>query len=261
VIDKEHLTAHIQDRDVKQNVIKALDKIEGVLKNHDIRTTDFLNPYEQHEVQAGLNHFSDLNYRLEGGYQGAERQVITIFHEYLPPGEVPFGIDLLKVRNKSSFNTLGHRDYLGGILGLGIKREKIGDLLVHEDYAHVIVAKEISEYLVFHLEKVANAPVEVSHDRLSNLSLPEQQGKTVVGSVASLRLDGILALGFKLSRKEAQEAVGKGLAKINHRPVMKTAEEVELKDQISVKGYGRLTVMELGKTTRSGRIKVTLIRQ
>jgi len=258
LIDKEKYTQHIQDQEAKERVVRALGKVEGVLKSHDIRWTEFLTPYEQQQVIGIINSFQDITYRTEGGYQGAERQVITIFHDYLPRETVPPAVVLMKIKNKNRFKTLNHRDYLGSVLNLGLKREKIGDILVHPDYCHMIVDREIGDYILFQLEKVGNAPVEVQLDDLNNLEVPEEEVKEIQGSVSSLRLDAVLGLGCKLSRKDAQSLIKKGDVKVNFQVALKTAQELQEGDQISAKGFGRIKLRALGKETKSGRIKITL---
>ncbi len=258
MIDKEKYTNHIQDQEAKERVVKALGKVEGVLRNHDIRWTEFLTPYEQQQVIGIINSFQDITYKIEGGYQGAERQVITIFHDYLPRDTVTSAIALVKVKNKNRFKTLSHRDYLGSVMNLGLKREKIGDIIVHEDYCHLIVDREINEYILFQLQKVGNAPVEVEIDEFENIENSEEAVKEISGSVSSLRLDAVLGLGCKLSRKDAQNLIKKGDVKVNFQEAQKIAQELQEGDQISAKGFGRIKLRALGKETKSGRTKITL---
>lgn len=258
MIDKEKYTQHIQDQEAKERVIRALGKIEGVLKSHDIRWTEFLTPYEQEQVIGIINSFQEITYKTEGGYQGAERQVITIFHDYLPADTVPPSIIVVKINNKNRFKTLSHRDYLGSVLNLGLKREKIGDIVVHESYCHMIVDKEMGEYIRFQLQKVGNAPVDVEMDEFDNIEKPEEATKEIHGSVSSLRLDAIISLGCKLSRKDAQTLIKKGDVKVNFQEASKMAQELEDGDRISAKGFGRMTLHSLGKQTKSGRIKIML---
>ncbi len=258
MIDKDKYTQHIQDQEAKERVVRSLGKVEGVLKSHDIRWTEFLTPYEQQQVIGVINSFQELSYRSEGGYQGAERQVITIFHDYLPRETVPSSVALVKIENKNRFKTLSHRDYLGSVLNLGLKREKIGDILVHPQYCHMIVDREIRDYIRFQLEKVGNAPVEVQPDDLKNLDIPEEAVKEIRGSVSSLRLDAVLGLGCKLSRKDAQSLIKKGDVKVNFQVALKVGQELNEGDRISAKGFGRINICTLGEKTKSGRMKIKL---
>ena len=258
MIDKEKYTRHIQDQEAKERVVRALGKVEGVLKSHDILWTEFLTPYEQEQIIGIINSFQEITYKIEGGYQGAERQVVTIFHDYLPRETVTPSIALIKVNNKNRFKTLSHKDYLGSVMNLGLKREKIGDIIVHEDYCHMVVDKEIAEYLLFQLQKVGNAPVEVEMDEFENIEKSEETVKEISGSVSSLRLDAVLGLACKLSRKDAQNLIKKGDVKVNFQEALKIAQELQEGDQISARGFGRIKLRALGKETKSGRIKITL---
>jgi len=258
LIDKEKYTQHIQDQQAKERIVRALGKVEGVLKNHNIGWTEFLTPYEQQQVIGIINSFQEITYKIEGGYQGAERQVITIFHDYLPHETVTSSVTLLKIKNKNRFKTLSHRDYLGSIMNLGLKRDKIGDIIVHEDYCHMVVDSEIGDYIRFQLQKVGNSPVEVEIDEFENIEKPHEPVKEISGSVSSLRLDAILGLACKLSRKDAQNLIKKGDVKVNFQETLKTAQELQEGDLISAKGFGRIKLRALGKETKSGRIKITL---
>ncbi len=258
MIDHEKYTRHIQDPGAKERVVKALGKVEGVLKNHDIRSTEFLTPYEQQQIIGIINGFQEVTYKIEGGYQGAERQMITIFHDYLPGDTVPSSVAVIKIRNKDRFKTLSHRDYLGSVLNLGLSREKIGDILVHEDYCHLIVDHEIRDYILFQLKKVGNAPVELELDDFENIRAPEEAVRKISGSVSSLRLDAVISLGCKLSRRDAQALIKKGDVKVNFQETVKIAQELQQGDQISAKGFGRIHVQSLGNQTKSGRIKIIL---
>jgi len=258
LIDKEKYTQHIQDKEAKERIVRALGKVEGVLKNHEIAWTEFLTPYEQQQVIGIINSFQEITYKIEGGYQGAERQVITIFHDYLPPETIKPSVALLKIKNKNRFTTLSHRDYLGSVMNLGLKREKIGDIIVHEEYCHMVVDWQIGDYILFQLQKVGNAPVEVEMDELKNIEKPHEAVKEISGSVSSLRLDAVLGLGCKLSRKDAQNLIKKGNVKVNFQEALKIAQELQEGDLISAKGFGRIKLRALGKETKSGRIKITL---
>ena len=134
--DKEKYISHINDPAQILNMRKIIDKIEIVYNTHKIQNTNFLNPYECQLAKSILNRFDKVSYVEDGGFTEAERKIINIFPEYqsfdLDESPItPFAIT-------GNINGLKHSDFLGAILNLGIRREKVGDILIHEDSVHEI---------------------------------------------------------------------------------------------------------------------------
>ena len=123
--------------------------------------TDFLDPYQRTLVDKALWTNKDVQYTYYGGYTGAER-AITVFSPVFLSIDTSDCESYLKtvyisLKGRESLN---HRDYLGSLMGLGIKREKIGDILVYEDSADVIVLSEIADYIKYNLAKIGSSKVE-----------------------------------------------------------------------------------------------------
>ena len=87
-MEKLRLTAHINDIELKNKMYKVIDKANSCLKNYDIRTTEFLNPFEIKNAKDILNSETDLKYKVDGGYQNAERQLIYIFPYYMEEDDI-----------------------------------------------------------------------------------------------------------------------------------------------------------------------------
>lgn len=168
-MDKLRVTNHIKDDDLRIKMYRVVDICNSVLKNYEYRQTDFLNPFEIKNAVAIVNSNQDLACRIDGGYDDAERSVLSIFPYYQQVESSDVEISFLQIDGNFKFSSVSHRDYLGAILGLGIKREKIGDILVHEDYCQLIVESEISDYIIYNLDKVGNNRVSLkSIDRSDN---------------------------------------------------------------------------------------------
>lgn len=255
---KEKLLEHIQGEASRNRMLKILDKAESVLKKHDIKYTDFLTPQEVALACGILNSIRDLKYIVSGGYNEAERRIIVIFPEYLEDHMIDIPISVFELRCTSKFEKPDHRDYLGAILGLGLKREKIGDIIVHNNICQVIVHNSIKDYIAYNLNKVGNVFVKIKEIKLEDIILPEIEYKQITGNVASLRLDSVLSLAYKVSRTEAQSLISKERVSINWTQVTKSSYEVIEKDVISVKGKGRVIVASIEGKTKSERIIIKL---
>lgn len=256
-IDKEKYTNHINDPVKKIKIRKILDKIEIVLKKHTIQFTDFLDPYEIELAKSVLNSFIDLEYIIKGGFENSERKIIIIYPEYIFKEDIEIPISSLKIIG--NLMDINHKDYLGSILSLGLKRNKIGDILVYEDFALVLVKKEICDYIIYNLQKVKNNNVEVSLHILNSIKPPKYQYKYLNKFLKSLRLDVIISSTFKISRKESINIIKAGNIKVNWENVKKPSKKIKEKDLISVKGFGRFTLDEVKGRSKSNRI-VCIIR-
>ena len=128
-MEKLRLTAHINDIELKNKMYKVIDKANSCLKNYDIRTTEFLNPFEIKNAKDILNSETDLKYKVDGGYQNAERQLIYIFPYYMEEDDIESNLKVIQIEGNFKFKSISHRDYLGALLNLGIKREKIGEII------------------------------------------------------------------------------------------------------------------------------------
>ncbi|MEG0249943.1 MAG: YlmH/Sll1252 family protein [Peptostreptococcus sp.] len=255
-MDKLKLTNHIKDDDLRIKMYRIVDICNLVLKNYEYRQTEFLNPFEIKNAVAIVNSQQDLACRVDGGYDGAERSVLSIFPYYQEVEDSDVEISFLQIDGNFKFSSVSHRDYLGSILGLGIKREKIGDILVHEDYCQVIVESEISDYIVYNLDKVANNRVNLKKIDRSDIIRSSQAFDERSLTVSSLRLDNIISAVFKLSRQEATKLIDVGFVSVNYEKINKHSSLVDGESVISVRKKGKFILSEVGDTTRKGKIKI-----
>ena len=160
-MEKLKLTAHIKDIELKNKMYKVIDKANSCLKNYDIKATEFLNPFEVKNAIDILNSESDLKYKVDGGYENAERQLIYIFPYYIEEDDVESDLRVIQIEGNFKFKAISHRDYLGALLNLGIKREKIGDILIHDNFCQVVVSEDICDFIIINLDKVSRNKVKV----------------------------------------------------------------------------------------------------
>ena len=155
---------------------------------------------------------------------------------------------------------LSHRDFLGSILGLGITREKIGDLLVFEDHCDALVLTETAPILRSQLSQVGRCPVSAAPIGLSELEVKPPEVKLIRDTVASLRLDAVASSGFAMARGKAAALIESGRVRLNHREVLKPDRTVSQGDTISCKGLGKFVIKEASGLSKKGRIMIVLER-
>ena len=255
-LDKENLLNHIRDEEQILNMRKVLDRIELVVNRRTIEVTDFMNPYERRLAKSILNRFTDISYKELGGINEAERKVIMIYPEYFNYHDIDSPIKSLMI--VANVGNLSHRDFLGGILNLGINREKIGDILIHEDYVQLVIKSEISEYILMNLTRVGRGKVKVREISLGELKPGSIEYKDIFATVPSLRLDALMSSAWNLSRSISQGLVESKRVRVNWEPIERVSKDIEEGDIISVKGYGRFILNSIKGISKKGRVRVEL---
>ncbi|MBB6673204.1 YlmH family RNA-binding protein [Cohnella nanjingensis] len=245
--------------DEKPFVDRAWEWVERAAELHELRRTDFLDPRQAHILFTLANRHPDVALRLDGGYAGAERQRAIIAPDYRPLEAEEAGIAVLAVGSDDRrIGELDHGDYLGAMLGLGIKREKIGDLHVRDDGCHVLIAEDIGDFLRTHLRQAHRLEVSTAVLPLSELQEVKVKLEESTISVASMRLDGVASDVFRLSRAKIVDPIRAGRCRINWKTVEDPSALVGEGDVISFKGFGRFKVIEAEGVSKSGRIRLKI---
>lgn len=237
-------------------VERVLDWVDRAANRGRPVRTPFLDPREQAIVEALVGRNGELQSPSDGGYQGAERRRCWIAPRWIPPKEEAFGLSFLSIRTKGRSGELSHRDVLGSLLGLGIKREMVGDILILPERCFAIVAEEIAEYVLLHLTRIGSKSVSIELCDRNGLVLPERQTKQWTVSVASLRVDALVSSVFRLSRAKASEAIRSGKCRINWQVTEDPSRLLEEGDTVSLRGWGRFRVDVVEGKTKKGRVRV-----
>lgn len=220
-------------------------------------STDFLDIYKQNLFNTVIRELPPVQYRFEGGYELAERKVIMFLPQDSEISDLPFLTLKVTPRNLHFTEKLNHRDYLGSIMGLGIKRDKVGDILLYDNCTYIFCMKSIAEYLTDNLLKIRNTYVTVTE--ISNEEfIYEPSYEVIKGSVASLRLDAVIALGFNGSRSHITSYIIDGKVSVNGRIITSNAYNLKAGDIISVRGLGKIRYMDTLSETKKGRIMITI---
>lgn len=250
-IDKNEYTEHIKDYEKKIEIRKILDKIEIVLNKHIVQSTDFLDPYEIYLAKSILNKFEDLDYIVDGGYEDSERNIIIIYPYYLLKEDI--GVPISSFKISGDLKDVEHKDYLGSILNLGLKRKKVGDILVYESSGTILVKTEIRDFVVYNLKKVKNKNIEIHNHELDEIKAPKLDYKELNKFLVSLRLDSVISASFNLSRKKSMDIIKSENVKVNFEIIEKPSKEIEEGDMVSVRGFGRFILYEIKGRSKSNR--------
>ncbi len=259
-MNRREILDGFSDQADRQLAARVLDRISQVQKSYEIVFTHFLDPHQQRVAQQIVRSFVDLEYQCFGGYEVAERCLLAIFPDYMDVNEAAFPLQLLKISGNMTYHKVNHRDYLGGILGLGITREMMGDLLVMDEGCQVIVKQEVADYIYSNLEQVGRVNVAVERREMNELILPSFETKVIRTTVSSLRLDAVASAGFALSRTKVVPLIKGEKVRLNWETKRDPAATIQEGDVISIKGKGRIKVEEVGGETRKDRLFLCLKR-
>ncbi len=212
---------------------------------------DFMSMDELALLNERSRFLPECELSLFGGYAEAERRMPGF-----NAGGEDFPITALKISGKR-LGSLSHRDYLGALMGLGLDRHKIGDIAVSDSGAVVFAAGDIGEYIISALGEVGPCPVQVSAANIDELDLGPKEFKDIKGTVASARLDSIVALMAAKGRSAACDLIKAGRVYVNGSPVQRADMKIKDADVITVRGLGKALV-EIGGLSKKDRIFVTL---
>src|SRR5579883_1136038 len=205
MLPKEDLLKGIENQDV---LTRVLDRADQAIKTWEIVMTDFLSPPELAEAQRIFSRLTEVHIASWGGYPQAERQRLAIARSELPLNSTQVEIAALEIVGNFLFDSATHRDFLGALLGTGIVRDKVGDIIVlGERGAQAITVPELAEFLELHLTQVRSVPVHTRRIDSTALKVREPKKKELTTVEASLRLDAIASAGFGMSRNKMADMI------------------------------------------------------
>ena len=243
---------------------RVLDKLELAQNRGVPAHTPFLTPGEQASATDLLAAWGHPRHLFWGGYPDAERRVCAFLPDWqeedglLSDPEGPLAALEAKFPAGAA---LGHRDILGALMGLGITREKVGDILLPgPGVCQVVVLRDALPILLSQWEGAGRWKVSLEAIPLDRLAPKPAQVKTIRDTVATPRLDAVLAAGFSLSRSKAAGYISAGKVAVNHRECLKSDKLVEEGDVLTCRGLGKCILKTVGGQSRKGRIILEIER-
>lgn len=223
---------------------------------HGVRFSQFLDA-RGCEIALCVAKQFDCEPQLFGGYPGAQRQMLCLHPSFISVWEQDFPLEAIGFRYKKEY-TLSHRDVLGTILSLGVKRETVGDILIGEGQAAAFVSSSIALPILTDMEKIGGVGVAITPGLPQDFQ-SKQSKQAFSAVVSSLRLDGVVAALTGESREKAQKLVLGGLVRINGRTEQKSAATVCIQDELSIRGYGKFQITNQ-TDTKKGRIRISFFK-
>jgi len=236
---------------------RAEDLARRCEKTASVTSTVFLTPARSYELGTWARHAADCTVLLRGGHPDAERKVAFFLPDWMDAEGFDEDGQICALECVARFGSPGHRDYLGAVMGLGIGREWLGDILIDGETAWLFCLPSVKQHLLLNLDKVGRWGVKVREVPLADVPRQERRMQEETFSVKSPRLDAVCAGMFHLSRTAAAEAIAQGLVTLNYAVCLKCDIGIKAGDTLSLRGKGKGVVLDAGGVlSRKGRLFV-----
>lgn len=267
-MNKNELAAKFtSDEDEKLSLCRVMDKYNAMRNGGYMTYTGFLSDRVAILAERLLRHLGagENEYFFDGGHENASRRVLVFVPDYMTVEDCKTAesspLRFVRVSYYKEY-TLSHRDFLGSLLGDGVSRDVLGDILVNDEYKRtdIVVLDNILSYMEHSFFTVGRAKVECSEITREELFVPPQKMETVKDTVASLRLDGVISAALGMSRDKASAVVERGLVELNHFPCSKSEKLLSEGDSVTVRGFGKFQLSQVGSLSKKGRIFIEVKR-
>jgi len=192
------------------------------------------------------NTLNQMNIGIKCQYLGlnqdSEKKMICFYWEESQKELIKFPAKYFTIKNKSKFKKLQHKDYLGTIMSLGIKRELMGDLIVKNDQCYGIISDSIFDFLKDNIDTIGRNPVEI--EELTSLDIPTGEFEERVESISSMRLDVIVSAFGNVSRNKAVEKIENGEVLVNYLAIKEKDFYLKIEDTVTIRKAGKFYLTE-----------------
>ncbi len=232
-----------------------LDKVRQAETQYAPVLTHFLDPRGQYMLQVIVGSFSDLHVTFNGGHQ-AERCRAVIAPTYFEPTLDDFEISLIEIHYPSKFVTIQHQHVLGTLMSLGIEREQVGDIIV-ANRIQFVLTKQLESYIMLELTRIKGATIKLNVIPFEDMVQSEAYWETHEATVSATRLDVVLKEMIRKSRTIAKTYIQCKRVKVNHTLIEAADFQLQAGDLLSIQGYGRAKVVEIGSRTKKDKLRIT----
>ncbi len=259
-MDRSNIDKIAQNAEDRVLLAKLWDKITAGMRKNIPANTCFLSPREQEMANYLFGRPEGLHFF--GGYPDAERKMLVYLPDYLEESAL-YEEDSPCICLRAVFfqgDSPGHRDFLGALMGAGVARETVGDICVGTGSCDFFVTAEIAPYLLQNFTSAGRTKLHLERIPLTDACIPEPEVKEIKDTLASLRLDSVIASGFRIGRSLAAQYVTGGKAAMDGLPCEKPDKPVSEGAKISVRGLGKIKLVKVNGKTKKDRISVVIHR-
>ena len=247
-----------QNSDENVFVKKAVHILELADGLDKVQYTLFMDMRQQELFSAQANKFPHMKVMFICGYDGeGERRLAAVYSDdsYIEYSQSPVTV----LRTALSDNNVSHKDFLGAAMALKIKREYLGDIIIKDGEAFIICHKNVANIIIEELTGVRKSPVSFEYYDLP-LKYNKEYSELRKATVASLRVDSVVAALLNKSRTEAVKHIRQGNVKVNQMEIQNADFEIFDNDIISIRYNGKYKVFCDGGKSRKDRIFINIAK-
>ncbi len=261
-MNKTDILLKYPNQEDKFLISKILDKINFCQTRNKITCTNFLDVRQQNLISKLLANIKFKNYIKHGGFNNSERNCFIFYPDKFNEELVLKNIDNIIlcihiILPKELHTKYTHKDYLSGVMKLGIEREKIGDILVNDDGAYIITCADFAKSLtdlLSSLTRFSKSKIEIV--KIDTIPLYEIKKEKLKIIVPSLRLDSIVSELAHTSRNKAIDLLNSERVLVNYEIALKPSKSINYGDIITIRGKGKFEIISLISKTKSGNLIV-----
>jgi RNA-binding protein YlmH len=243
-------------KDEREFIDSVLEWREFVENSYSPKVTDFLDPRQQYILTTIIGKNSDIKLSFYPDHDYVERKRCILYPDYFDPSESDFAVTLFEINYPQKFVALEHRQILGSLMSIGLKREKFGDILISGDRVQLLTASEIADFVEMNFREIGRTKVTLDKRPFEEMIASSEEWREMVTTVSSLRLDVILSALYNTSRQKVQTLITGGVVKVNWRVIENTAFEVGEGDVFSMRGHGRSKLISIEGKTKKDKFRI-----
>ena len=233
---------------------RAEDLLEACGRSGAPRFTAFLTEGECALARQTLERLQG-SFDFWGGYPEAQRRIVCVHPPEYAPEYQAYPIACVHLTYRRA-DTLTHRDVLGALMHLQLRRDAIGDILPREGLTQVFVHKPVAQLVCEELHKIGRVGIRAELAPYTGSFV--QECEQIPGTVASLRLDAMVSLATRLSREKSALLIRSGQVTVGGLPVLTPSAQVGQDAVFSARGFGKFRLAQVSGTTKKGRLHITV---
>lgn len=228
-------------------------------QNSEYFFTGFLSAPELDLYYNMERELSFVPITIFGGTADCERVMLRFGSEELCGYQEAFPIQCIEIMPlvEKFGEELGHRDYLGALMNLGIERSTLGDIIIEGKHAFLFCTEKMAPYIIQNLDTIRHTNVKCQLAKtIPKSTIIRMEHKTV--QVNTVRIDSIIAKIYNLSRSESVELFRAKRIFVNGRLNENNGGQLKPGDKVSVRGFGRFQFVKIVGETRKGKLNVSI---
>ena len=219
--------------------------------------TNFLDPRQVYIIETLVNQADGVKMLTFGGVASAERKRALIAPDYFEPQPEDYELAALEINYPQKFAELDHSHILGTLANAGIERNLFGDIVSDGTRWQVIVAASMGAWVQTNIDKIGRIGVRFEPIDIDQLVTPTNDWEALQLTIPSLRIDAVVAHVFNISRTRAKSLIEHDMVRLNFAVIARPDVEVDVRDILSVRGFGRLRIQAVLGTTKKDKLRVT----